>query len=89
MAMENGCIHLVGNIAGTEVTAAQWNEKLMEFVAKVDAFYGRGQRHQNSHPGYIVEYNFCPSCGHEIEPSEPGLFSYETALKRHRNGQAG
>lgn len=82
------CVHLVGFIPGVEVVAENWNESLTTFVAKVDDFNVRGQRDQISHPGFIVEYKFCPHCGQPIDRAALGLLSYGQAFEQHNAAKA-
>ncbi|MBX6882372.1 hypothetical protein [Pseudomonas aeruginosa] len=81
--MATECDHLVGYIPGGEVKAGDWNEKMMAFVARVDDFNVRGQRDQINHPGFAVEFKFCPNCGHPIDRVDLGLMTYGDAFKQH------
>ncbi|KZN20493.1 MULTISPECIES: hypothetical protein [Pseudomonas] len=81
--MASECKHLVGYIPGREVTAEEWNENLLAFVAVVDDFNVRGQRDQINHPGFDEEFKFCPNCGHPIDRLALGLLTYSQAFEQH------
>lgn len=84
--MTNQCTHPVGSIPGeTEIVKSQdWNRRLMEFVALVDDFNVRGQRDQINHPGFIVEFKFCPVCGAALDRAALGLLTYSQAFTEHK-----
>lgn len=82
------CVHLVGYIPGGEVAAEDWNDELTKFVAKVDDFNVRGQRDQINHPGFIIEFKFCPHCGHPIDRAALGLLTYGQAFEQHNAAKA-
>lgn len=77
---EHECNHPVGHIPPTDTQAADWNDRLLEFVRKVDDFNVRGQRDQINHPGYVAEFRFCPLCGGRIE--RQGLLTYTEGYER-------
>lgn len=76
------CDHLVGYIPPADVKPAEWNNKLMAFIAKVVDFNERGQRVQINHPGFIIEFKFCPECGCKIDRQALGILSYSDAFDR-------
>ncbi|MDH0609851.1 hypothetical protein N5D28_13290 [Stutzerimonas stutzeri] len=61
---------------------------MITFVAKVDDFNVRGQRDQINHPGFIVEYKFCPHCGQPIDRVALGLLSYGQAFAQYNAAMA-
>jgi hypothetical protein len=81
------CIHPVGDIAGIAVTAADWNQKILAFIAKVDDFNIRGQRDQIAHPGFVAEYKFCPYCGGAIDRLGLALMTYAEAFDQYHTSK--
>jgi hypothetical protein len=79
------CTHIVGFIPKQgEMSPADWNEKLIAFMAVIDDFNVRGQRYQVAHPGQIDEYKFCPQCGAAIDRSALGLMTFSQALDSYQ-----
>lgn len=65
-----------------DTQAANWNDRQLEFVRKVEDFNVRGQLDQINHPGYVTEFKFCPECGGRIGRQVLGLLSYTEAYER-------
>lgn len=80
--MASECNHPVGYIPPSEAFSDDWNDRIVAFAAKVEDFNVRGQRMQVNHPGFLVEFNFCPNCGRSIDRSALGLMSFADAFKK-------
>lgn len=76
------CQHLVGYIPDAQLTATDWNDGIKQFVEKVLDFNIRGQRYQINHPGFIVEFKYCPLCGQPIDSKSLGLVTYADEFER-------
>ena len=53
----------------------------MGFVERVMDFNVRGQRDEISHPGFIVEFKFCPDCGEALDRQSLSLLTYSEAFE--------
>lgn len=82
LSSEKVCNHPVGYIPPSDTQAADWNDRLLEFLRKVEDFNVRGQRDQINHPGFVAEFKFCPECGGRIERQGLGLLTYTEAYER-------
>ena len=75
------CEHTVGFMPIHElVTASKWNITLAAFIAKTVHTTEPGQP---PHPGIFHEFNFCPSCGTELDRIALGLMTYDESYAIH------
>lgn len=78
--MSAACNHQVGYIPPAEVTCGDWNQKLAEFVAKVEENNTQDELDQLNHSGLIRENKACGKCGAPLDRVALGLLNYTEAL---------